>query len=49
MKPVDVKSGSYNDFDAENNEIDSKFRIGNNVRMFKYRSIFANGYTPNWS
>ena len=27
MKPVDVKSGSYNDFDAENNEIDSKLVI----------------------
>ena len=49
MKPVDVKSGTYIDFETENNERDSKFRIGNHVNIFKHRSIFANGYTPNCS
>lgn len=49
MKPVDVKSGTYIDFETENNERDSKLRIGNHVNIFKHRSIFANGYTPNCS
>ena len=26
-----------------------KFKVGDNVRISKYKSIFAKGYTPNWS
>ena len=26
-----------------------KFKVGNNVRISKYKNIFAKGYTPNWS
>ena len=26
-----------------------KFQIGDNVRISKYKNIFAMGYTPNWS
>ena len=26
-----------------------KFKIGDNVRISKYKDIFAKGYTPNWS
>ena len=25
-----------------------KFKVGNNVRISKYKNIFAKGYTPNW-
>ena len=32
-----------------NNEKDPKFRIGDIVRISKYKNIFAKGYTPNWS
>ena len=49
MKPVDVKSSTYIDFAKENNEQDPKFKIGDIVRISKYKNIFAKGYTPNWS
>ena len=28
---------------------DPKFKVGNFVRISKYKNIFAKGYTPNWS
>ena len=28
---------------------DNKFKVGDHVRIFKYKNIFAEGYTPNWS
>ena len=38
---------------AEYNEIPNKknpnFKVGDNVRISKYKNIFAKGYTPNWS
>ena len=49
MKPVDVKLSTYIDFNKENNEKDSKFEIGNHVRILKYKNIFAKRYIPNWS
>ena len=49
MKPVDVKSSTYIDFGIENNEKDPKFQVGDQVRISKYKSIFAKGYTTNWS
>ena len=33
----------------ESNGKDPKFKIGNHVRISKYKYIFAKGYTPNWS
>ena len=32
MKPVDVKSNTYIDFNKENKKEGSKFRVGNHVR-----------------
>ena len=26
-----------------------KIQIGDNVRISKYKNVFAKGYTPNWS
>ena len=26
-----------------------EFRVGDNVRISKYKNIFAKGYMPNWS
>ena len=49
MKPVDVKWGIYIDFDVENNDKDTKFKVGDLVRISKYKDIWAKGYTPNWS
>ena len=49
MKPVDVKSSTYVDFNKENNMEDPKFKVGNHVRISKYKNVFAKGYSPNWS
>ena len=48
MKPIDVKSRIYVDFDIENSDKDPKFKVGYNVRISKYKNIFAKGYTLNW-
>ena len=49
MKPVDIKDNTYFDFEKEINDKDPKFKIGDHVRIFKYKNIFAKGYVPNWS
>ena len=35
--------------DKETNDKDPKFKVGDRVRISKYKNIFAKGYTPNWS
>ena len=47
MKTVDVKDNTYIDFKKEVNDKDHKFKVGENVRISKYKIIFAKGYTPN--
>ena len=49
MKPVDVKSSTYIDFNKEINDENSEFKIGDIVRISKYKNIFSKGYTSNWS
>ena len=49
MKSVDVKSSTYLDSSKEINNKDPKFKIGNIIRISKYKNIFAKGYIPNWS
>ena len=49
MKTVDVKNNTYIDFKKEVNDKDPKFKVGDHVRISKYKNIFAKGYTPNWS
>ena len=49
MKPVDVKDNRYIDFEKEVNNKDPKFKIGDHVRISKYKNFFAKGYIPNWS
>ena len=48
MKPTDVKSDSYTGYNVDSNEKYPKFKIGN-VRISKYKNIFAKGYASNWS
>ena len=48
VKPVDVKDNTYIDFKKEVNDKDPKFKVGDHVRISKYKNIFAKGYTPNW-
>ena len=46
VKPVDVKSSTYIDFDKIYNK-DPKFKFGDHVRVSKYKNIFGTGYIPN--
>ena len=49
MKPIDVKDNTYINTDKEINDKDPKFKVGDHVRISKYKNIFAKGYTLNWS
>ena len=49
MKPIDVESDSYAEYNLNSNEKDPKFKIGDHVRISKYKNILAEGYTPIWS
>ena len=48
MKQIDVKDNKRVYID-EHNEKDSRFKVGDRVRISKFKNIFAKGYTPNWS
>ena len=49
IKHVDVKDNTYIDFKKEVNDKIPKFKVGDQVRISKYKNIFAKGYMPNWS
>ena len=49
MKPVDVKSNTYINSSKKINDEDPKFKIGEIIRISKYKNIFAKVYVPNWS
>ena len=49
MKPIDLKSNSFVEYNEESNEKDPKLKIGDHVRISNYKNTFAKGYTPNWS
>ena len=48
MKPIDIKNDSFAKYNEESNEEDPKIKIGDQVRIAKYKNIFVKGYTPNW-
>ena len=48
MRPIDVKDNTYINFGKEINDKDFKFKIGDHVRISKYKNTFAKSYTPNW-
>ena len=59
MKPIDVRDTTKSSslernnnkrvYIDEHNEKRSRFKVGDRVRMSKFKNIFAKGYTPNWS
>ena len=49
MKPKDVTDIKYVEYSEETNKKTPKFKVGDNVRISKYKNIFAKGYTTNWS
>ena len=49
MKPIDITGDSFVEYNENLNKKDPKFKVGDHVRISKYKNIFAKGYTPNWS
>ena len=49
MKPIDVTSDSYAEYNEDSKEKNPKFKVGNHIRISTYKNIFAEGYTQNWS
>ena len=49
MKPIDVGDTNKRVYIDEHNEKDTKFKVGDRVRISRYKNIFAKGYAPNSS
>ena len=49
MKPIDVTSDSYGEYNEGSNKKNPKFQVGDHVRISKYKNIFVKRYPPNWS
>ena len=49
MKPIDVTDDSYAEQNENFNKKDHKFKVGDHVRISKYKNMFPKGYSPNWS
>ena len=48
IKPINVTSDSYAEYNEDSNKRNPKFKVGDNVRISKYKNLFAKGYVPNW-
>ena len=46
MKPIDVKSDSYLEYNVDSNDKNPIFKVGDHVRMSNHKNIFAKGYAP---
>ena len=49
MKPINVTDYSFVEYNEDSNKRNPKFKVGDYVRISKYKNIFAKGYAPNWS
>ena len=49
MKPIDVTSDSHAEYNEDSHEKDPKFKVGDCVKISKYKNIFAKGYAQYWS
>ena len=49
MKPINVTDDSFVEYNEESNKKDPKFKIGDHVKISKWKNIFAKGYSPNSS
>ena len=49
MKAADVKWDSFAEYNEGSNKKDPKIKVGDHVRISKYKNIFAKGCAPNWS
>ena len=39
----------FAEYNEESNKKDLKFKVGDHVGISRYKNIFAQGYTTNWS
>ena len=49
MKPIDVTGDYYAEYNEDFNKKGPTFKVGDHVRISKYKIIFAKGHAPNWS
>ena len=49
IKPIDLTWDSYAEYNEDSNVTKPKFKVGDHVRISKYKNIFSKGYTQNWS
>ena len=49
MKPKDVGDDNNRVYNDEYNKRSARFNVNNRVRISKFKNIFAEGYTANWS
>ena len=49
MKSVDVKPNTYINSTKEINDKDPNFKIGDIIRIWKYKNVFQKDNVPNWS
>ena len=49
MKPINVTSDSYAEYNEDSNVTKPKFKGGDHVRISKYKNVFAKGFMQNWS
>ena len=49
MKQIDVGDNNKRVYIDEHNEKESKFKVGDRVRISRYKNLFAKGYALNWS
>ena len=47
MTPTDAKSNSYAEYNVDSNEKNTKFQVGDHIRIPIYKKFFAKGYAPN--
>ena len=49
IEHINVKDNTYVNFGKKVNNNDAKFKIGDHVRISKYKNISAKRYASNWS
>ena len=46
MRAADVQPKKYVKYDVEYNDKDPKFKVGDRMKISKYKNVFGKGYTP---
>ena len=49
MKPINITTDLYAEYNKDSNVTKPKFKVSDHVRISKYKNLFAKEYTQNWS